>query len=141
MLGWPAMTKTRDDLERLLESRERPYQILEDGTILVPLAPGQAPALLRVEPPVVLMQVNIGAVAFTDDAKAAAFYRHLLELNAAGLLHAAYGIEADRVVLSSALELDNLDPNELEAALADLAMALTEHVPTLRTMVSAANKG
>jgi hypothetical protein len=135
------MTKTREDVERLLESRDRPFQILDDGTIVVPLAPGQAPAMLRVEPPVVLMQVNIGAMAFVDDAHAAAFYRRLLELNASGLLHAAYGIEADRVVLSAALELDNLDPNELEAALADLAMAVSQHVPALRTMVSAATKG
>ena len=35
----------------------------------------------------------------------------------------------------------NLDPNELEAALADLALALVEHIPSLRQMISAATKG
>lgn len=135
------MTKTREDVERILEARERPFQILDDGTIVVPLVPGQAPAMLRVEPPVVLIQVDIGAVSFNNDAQAIAFYRRLLELNANGLLHASYGIEAERIVLSSALELDNLDPNELEAALADLALALVEHIPSLRQMISAATKG
>jgi hypothetical protein len=135
------MTKTRDDVERLLESRERPFEIMEDGTIVVPLVPGQAPAMLRVEPPVVVLQVNIGEVTFPSDAAAVLFYRRLLELNATGLLHASYGIESGRVVLTAALELDNLDPNELEATLSDLALALVEHIPSLRQLVSAATKG
>jgi hypothetical protein len=135
------MTKTREDVERLLAFAERPFEKLDDGTIVVPLVPGQAPAMIRIEPPVVLMQVQIGAIEVSSDAQAAAFYRRLLELNATGLLHAAYGIEANCVVLSAGLELDNLDPNELEAALADFALALVEHVPSLRTMVTGATKG
>jgi hypothetical protein len=134
------MTKTREDVERLLESRDRHFELMDDGTIVVPLVPGQAPAMLRVEPPVIVLQVNIGEVAFADATREVAFYRRLLELNATGLLHASYGLEGDRVVLSAALELDNLDPNEIEAALADLGMALVEHVPSLRSMASAATK-
>ncbi len=134
------MTKTREDVERLLESRERHFELMDDGTIVVPLVSGQAPAMIRVEPPVIVLQVNIGEVAFTDVTREAAFYKRLLELNARGLLHASYGLEGCRVVLSAALELDNLDPNELEAALADLGLALVEHVPSLRSMASAATK-
>lgn len=140
MLVSAAMTKTREDVEQILESRDRPFQSLEDGTIVVALVPGQAPAMLRVEPPVVLAQVNIGEVTFENDAQAATFYRRLLELNVSGLLHASYGIEAGHIVLSSALELENLDSNELEAALADLALALVEHIPALRQMFTAAAK-
>ena len=135
-----AMTKTREDVERLLESRERPFESTEDGTLIVPIVPGQAPAVVRVEPPVVVLQVNIGEVEFTDVGQEAAFYKRLLQLNQSGLLHASYGMDGDRVVLSSALELDNLDPNELEAALSDLGLALVEHVPSLRSMTSAATK-
>ncbi|MGC4067904.1 MAG: CesT family type III secretion system chaperone [Polyangiaceae bacterium] len=131
------MARTREDIERDLEARGRPFQVLDDETIVVPLVPGQAPALLRIEPPVVLMQVNIGDVEFTNDAKAVAFYRRLLELNATDLLHAAYGIEGNRVVLSAALELDNLDSNELEATLSDLALALVEQLPSLHQMAAA----
>ncbi|HTV21524.1 MAG TPA: hypothetical protein VMG12_22705, partial [Polyangiaceae bacterium] len=53
------------------------------------------------------------------------------ELNASGLLHAAFGIESGQIVLTAALELQNLDMNELEAVLADLDVALAEHVPNL----------
>ena len=66
-----------------------------------------------------------------DDARSARFMRRLLELNANGLLHAAFGISAGQVVLTAALELQNLDMNELEAVLADLDLALAEHVPGL----------
>ncbi|HEY5954926.1 MAG TPA: hypothetical protein VIV60_00185 [Polyangiaceae bacterium] len=134
------MTKTREDVERLLETRERRFEVMDDGTIVVPLVVGQAPAMLRVEPPVVLMQVNIGEVTFADDAQAATFYKRLLELNARDLLHASYGLEGERVTLAAALALENLDLNELEAVLGDLAMALVEHVPDLRTLTSAATK-
>ena len=59
----------------------------------------------------------------------------LLELNAGKLLHTAYGLDGDNIVLSSALELENLDTNELEAVLADVDMALAEHVPSLHELV------
>lgn len=135
------MARTREDIERDLEARGRPFQVLDDDTIIVPLVAGQAPAMVRVEPPVVVVQVNIGEVSFTGDTKAVAFYRKLLELNATSLMHAAYGLDEGRVVLSSALALDNLDSNELEAVLADLGLALVEQLPQLRQMATAEIKG
>jgi len=51
------------------------------------------------------------------------------------LFHAAYAIEGKDIVLTAALELDSLDLNELEAVLADVGMALSDHVPALRDMV------
>jgi hypothetical protein len=135
------MAKTREDIARDLEARGRPFQVLDDDTFVVPLVAGQTPAMLRIDPPVVVMQVNIGEVHFESDAKAVVFYRKLLELNATALMHAAYGLEGDRVVLSAALALDNLDSNELEAALADLALALVEQLPVLRQMATANTKG
>jgi hypothetical protein len=53
------------------------------------------------------------------------------------LLHASYGLNANRVQLSSALELDHLDENELEATLSDVTLALANQVPVLRQMVTA----
>jgi hypothetical protein len=56
-------------------------------------------------------------------------------LNATDLVHAAYGLENDRIVLAAALDLDHLGLSELEAVLADMEMALAKHVPVLRRMV------
>ena len=62
-------------------------------------------------------------------------FRRLLELNATDLMHAAYGIQNRQIVLGAALELDTMDIGELEAVLANIDMALTEHVPGLLEMV------
>jgi hypothetical protein len=130
------MARTQEDVERFLELRGHAVERLEDGTLLVSIAAGQPPAVVRVDPPLVVIQVNVGEVGFQDPAKAADFYRRLLELNETDLLHAAYGLANNRVVLSAALALENLDDNELGAALADVSLALTEHVPGLRQMAS-----
>ena len=66
-------------------------------------------------------------LAGTDDA----MWDRLLELNASDLMYAAYGIEGDRVVLSAALPLDNLDANELDATLSDIDVALVRHTKEL----------
>jgi Zn-dependent protease with chaperone function len=75
--------------------------------------------------------VRVAEAPRTDDASSASFMRRLLELNASGLLHAAFAIESGLIVLTAALELQNMDTNELEAVLSDLDMALSEHVPDL----------
>ena len=61
----------------------------------------------------------------------AALFRRLLELNVRNLVHASYGIEDDHVVLSSALELENLDFNEIQAALDEIDVALSTSLASL----------
>ena len=131
------MLRNRDDIERFLEARGRAFTALDEETFLVTLAPGQPPAVLRVQAPVVLVQVDVGEIDFQSQARESAFYRKLLELNSTDLLHAAYGLDGNRIQLSAALEFDNLDENELEAALSDVALALANHIPMLRQMVTA----
>jgi hypothetical protein len=130
------MLRNRDDIERFLETKVGAFTAVDDSTFLVTLAPNQPATVLRVQPPVLLVQVEIGAVAFEHPAPECAFYRKLLELNSSDLLHAAYGLNGDRVQLSAALELDHLDENELEATLSDVTLALANHVPVLRQMIT-----
>lgn len=126
------MAKSSEDLEAYLTRLDRKYDKIDEVTYVVRLGPNQPPAALRVAPPVVVVQVNIGATPNENSATAAKLFRKLLELNATDLLHVAYGIEHGRIVLSSALELENLDLNELEAVLANIDMAMAQHIPTLR---------
>ena len=53
-------------------------------------------------------------------------FQTLLRLNSQ-LMHSAYALEGDNVVLSGAQELENLDRNELQAVLDDMAIALDNH--------------
>jgi hypothetical protein len=89
---------------------------------------------MRVAPPVLVLRVEIGRAPKADHALESRVFRKLLELNAE-LLHAAYALDAEFIVLGAALELDNLDMNELEAVLADLDLAISEHVAALHQLV------
>jgi hypothetical protein len=133
-----AMIRTSDDLEAQLVRLGRRYERHADGTFVLALGANQPPAALLLVPPVLVVQVAIGA-APKDLVAAAPVYKKLLELNASALLHSAFGLENEQIVLAAALELESLDLNELEAVLADIDVALGEHVPLLRSMVQSAS--
>src|SRR5690349_4448323 len=128
------MAISTEDLGAYLTRLDRRFDKVDDRTFLVSLGAGNPPAVLRVEPPVVLVQVVIGDAPKGTSGAALAVFRKLLELNATDLMHAAYGLEKDQIVLSAALELDTMDIGELEAVLANIDMALAEHVPALLGM-------
>lgn len=127
------MIQSNEDLEGYLLRLERRFERAEDGTYLLSMGADRPLVALRVAAPVLVAQVDIGQ-APADDVAGAVLFRKLLVLNATALVHAAYGIEGEKIVLSAALELKNLDLNELEAVLADLDMALANQVPTLREL-------
>ena len=77
----------------------------------------------------VTLHHHIGDVDGKGGADESALYRKLLELNAKQLIHAAYGLDETRIVLSGALELENLDFNELQATLDEIDMALPQQLP------------
>jgi hypothetical protein len=132
------MVKSNEDLESHFIKLDRRYHRREDGTFLVAVASEQPPIAVRFEEPVIVLQVRIGSAPPADNETSARVFRKLLELNTSDLVHFAYGLEAGEIVLSAALEAENLDLNELEAALSDASMALTTHVPLLRPLVEAA---
>jgi hypothetical protein len=129
------MVKTDEDLEAYLAKLNRRHEKLDDGTFLVGMGLGQPPAAVRLAPPVLVAQVRIGPAPKGNVHQEATVFRRLLELNASDLMHAAYAIEGNEMVLTAALELEGLDLNELEAVLADIGLALGEHVPSLLEMV------
>ena len=129
------MIQTTEDLEAQLDRIERKYERLADGTYLVSVGRAQPAVAMRVAPPVLVMQVVVGKVGAAEADRRAALFQRLLELNAKSLLHAAYGLDGDSIMIAAALELESADPNEIEAVLADIDVALAEHVPLLRELV------
>jgi hypothetical protein len=122
------MPRTAEDVENYLIQLDRRFEN-DGGTFL--LAQANGTIALRVSPPIVAVRVSIGAVP-KDEVQQARIFRKLLQYNATDLMHVAYGLDGDTIVLSAALELENLDLNELEALLSDVDLALARHVPTLR---------
>ena len=132
------MIRSSDDLEAQLGRLGRRYERHPDGTFVLSLGANLPPAALLLVPPVLVVQVAIGP-APKDDVAAAPIYKKLLELNASALLHSAFGLENDQIVLAAAHEQESQDLNEMEPVLADIDVALSEHVPALRAMVPSAS--
>jgi hypothetical protein len=60
-----------------------------------------------------------------------ALFADLLKLNYNGLLHGAFALDGDDVVLVDTLEYDWMDKEEFEASLDAIGFALSEHYPAL----------
>ena len=123
--------RTEQDVEAYLLRLKRRFGSVDDqpGTFVVESSGGMPPVALRVNPPLVVLRVHIGDVK--QGSNPVPLFRKLLELNARQLVHASYGLDDEHVVLSSALELENLDFNELQATLDEIDVALAQHVPEL----------
>lgn len=128
--------RTLTDVEAYLDKLGRAHDAVdgEPGTFLIRSSGTMPPIALRVDAPLVLARAHIGQVP-TDEPTTLKLFRKLLELNAKSLVHSSYGLESSRIVLSSALELENLDFNELEATLDEIDLALVEQVPELLTLI------
>jgi hypothetical protein len=118
------------DVEAYLGRLNRQFHPVDDeaGTFLISSGEQFPPVALRVDPPLVVLRVHIGDVPKGEPTN---LFRTLLQLNAKSLVHSSYGIDEGRIILSAALELENLDFNELEATLDEIDLALAEHVPLL----------
>jgi hypothetical protein len=131
--------RSATDVEAYLGKMNRRYTPVEDqpGTFLVHGGDNMPPTALRVDPPVVVLRVHVGDV--TDLEANGELFRKLLNLNAKGLLRTSFGLEDKRIILSSALELENLDYNELAGVLDEIDMTLAQQVPTLAELSKAAS--
>ncbi|MDR0601356.1 MAG: YbjN domain-containing protein [Treponema sp.] len=58
-------------------------------------------------------------------------FTRLLELNACDLIHGAYALENDKVILIDTLEYDTMDYSEFRATLDAFSLAVTQHYPVL----------
>jgi hypothetical protein len=126
--------RTASDVEAYLLKMNRKFRAVDDqpGMFLVEGGAGLPQVAVRVDPPLVVVRVHVGkASPSSDAASTSAFYHRLLELNARELVHSSYGIDQGHVMLSSALELENLDYNELEATMDEIDLALSQQLPGL----------
>ena len=125
---------SREDLESFLVrlgAEGASYSEVEPGMFVV--RPGGTPdaqLVAHITPPVLLMRMNVMPVP-SDPATAAGLARRLLELNASDLVHGAYGISGNDIILTEALELANLDFSEFLAAYESMTLALASHVREL----------
>lgn len=131
---------SKEDVESYLLRMGVEYDELDDNMWL--LKPQDtAGVVVNFTPPVVLLRLKVMELPRSVDGQLAPFYRRLLELNASDIVHGSYGIEENDVVLSDALELEDLDYTELRSSYESMVMAATSHVQELAGMIPVAQEG
>jgi hypothetical protein len=124
------MTTSADTVESMLFRSGTAFDQLDPTTWVIRLDNRhRSRVVVKVADPIVLFSLPLGVldeqVVNRED-----LYRTLLELNA-DFMHNAYAIEGERVVLTAALQTENLDANEFQAIIDDLTMTLDHHLDKL----------
>lgn len=123
---------TREDVENFLNRMEMDFEEVKEGLWLVQSSGEEegTPLVISYEPPLIVFRLKVLDVP-RDREKCAELYRKLLEANANELVHAAYGLEEDDVILTGSLQVENLDFNEFQATVDSFQMALATQLETL----------
>ncbi len=121
---------TREDVENFLIRMELPYQEVDEGLWVVGDGQEAATVFVSHDPPLLLMRVEV-MDAPDDEELRGGLFRELLELNATDLLHGAYGLDENEIVLTDSLQLEDLDFSEFQASLESIILALRSHFEIL----------
>ena len=121
--------KTNADIENYLLQMGVSFENPEDGLWVLRIEPSDFVLVMRHEPPILEFVVNVASL---PKKNLEAFFRKLLELNASDVVHGAYGVDNGKVVMTTALQTENLDFNEIQAAIESIAMQLHSHYAELK---------
>ncbi|WP_020611257.1 type III secretion system chaperone family protein [Sediminispirochaeta bajacaliforniensis] len=79
---------------------------------------------VMLDDPLVIVQVKVMDVPSSGRER---FFRTLLNLNATDLIHGAYGVNGDEVILIDTLRSATMDLEEFQACLDAIGLALSQH--------------
>jgi len=118
---------TSEDLEHYIIQTDYPFESIASNMWVIH---NTANIVVTYDPPLVLFRMKLMDI---PKARREDFFRLLLELNASQMIHGAYGIEEENVVLIDTLQSEQLDFNEFQASLEALLLASTQDYQKLNT--------
>ncbi len=119
------------DVERYFEELGYDYEMLGPTMWVVNAAVegGFGKVVVSYSPPLVVLRLKVVELAKgRDDAK---LFRALLEANARDVVHGAFGLEDNAIVVVDTLEAEYLDVVELQASVDGMAFAAATILPRL----------
>jgi len=126
--------KTKADIEAFLLQAGLPFEEVADGVWVIKGAGSIQQLVLSFTPPILVGRVHVMDAPKENGEEC---FRTLLELNSE-MVHGAYALEGDKVVISGSLQLENLDFNEFQALIDDVTLAVADHYPRLARFRTAA---
>ena len=130
---------TRDDLESFLIRMDLDFNEVDEGMFLVQGSNEGAPVVVHHTPPLLVIRLKVMSLPAENDLSK--LYKALLVWNATDMVHGAYGIEEEDLIISDTLELETLDFPELQASLESVQMAASSHVERIKALASAGREG
>lgn len=123
---------TREDVVNFLNRMELDFEEVEEGMWLAygDEEKGGTPLVISYAPPLMVFRLKVLDVP-NDTDKCTQLYKRLLQANASELVHAAYGLEEEDVILTDSLQLENLDFNEFQATVDSFQMAMATQMDAL----------
>ncbi|MCG8501217.1 MAG: YbjN domain-containing protein [Firmicutes bacterium] len=119
----------KDKIERFMLDMNLSFEEIEENTWMIEDELSHIDNIIvNLSDPILLFRVKIMEIPKENREE---FYKKLLELNANDLLHGAYAIENDSVVIVDTLQAENLDMNEFQSTIESIGMALTQHYDLL----------
>lgn len=118
------MAKGTEDIRSYLRKMDLRFDEAREGTFVVSGLDGIDKIIITLAGPVLVFRVKVMDVPRQNRED---LFRTLLELNASEMMHGAYGVEGDAIVISDALQLENLDFNEFAASIDDITLAVASH--------------
>lgn len=123
--------RTREDIESYLMRSNLSFKAVGDGEDiwLVRDTSSGENVVVSLTGPLVLFRVRVMELEAVEAREG--LFEKLLVLNAEEMVHGAYGIEQNHIVLTAGLAIENLDYNEFQGVVDDITLALTNHYETL----------
>jgi hypothetical protein len=130
---------TRDDLESFLIRMDLDFNEVDEGMFLVQGSNEGAPVVVHHTAPLLVIRLKVMTLPTGNDL--GELYKALLVWNATDVVHGAYGIEEEDLIISDTLELETLDFPELQASLESVQMAASSHVERIKALANAGQEG
>ena len=130
---------TRDDLESFLIRMDLDFNEVDEGMYLVHPATEGTPVVVHHTPPLLVVRLKVMDLPTGNDLKE--LYERLLIWNATDVVHGAYGIEEEDLILTDTLELETLDFPELQASLESMQMAASSHMEIIKALAGTGEEG
>ena len=122
------LMKTKEDIESYLIQLGIAHEEVGDGLWLTGAKEDAERIVIKYQPPVLVCRVNVMDLPKEHREE---LFQTVLQLNASEMMHGAYGLEGGKIVISDALQLENLDFNEFQATIDDITLAVADHYTRL----------
>lgn len=118
------MAKGNEDIRAFLRKMDLRFDEAREGTWVISGLDGIDKLVITLSGPVLVFRVKVMEMPRQQREE---LFRTLLELNASEMMHGAYGVEGEAIVISDALQVENLDFNEFAASIDDITLAVASH--------------